>query len=217
MNLKFYYAVGACSLVAHAGLEAVGAKFEAVSLSLKDGQTRTPEYMQLNPRGQVPLLIADGVPLAQNMAIADFLDRKFPEAQLFPAEPMQRAQSIAQFAHLNNAVHPTFTRFFRSERFTSEAGSADVRAHAAATYKKQMEELQKNVQDHAKPFFGGAQASFADFYSWVVFRWAGFAGIDQQAMPALFEYCERVAATPAMARALEREGLTGKLLTYKPA
>ena len=82
MNLELYYAPGACSFVPHVALEAIkaatGQDYEPKLIKLHKGEHRTPEYLALNPNGQVPVLMTDGKPLAQIVAICDFLDRSFP-------------------------------------------------------------------------------------------------------------------------------------------
>jgi glutathione S-transferase len=80
--MKLYYGPGACSFVPHAALEvikaATGTDFETQSVKLHKGEQRTPEYLALNPLGLVPVLVEDGKPLTQIVAICDYLDRRFP-------------------------------------------------------------------------------------------------------------------------------------------
>ena len=76
--MKLYFAPGACSFVAHVALEIVkangGADFEPVLVKLHKGEHQTPEYLAMNPNGQVPVLIVDGQPLTQIVAICDYLE-----------------------------------------------------------------------------------------------------------------------------------------------
>ena len=123
--MKLYYGPGACSFVPHVGLEAIkaatGEDFEAQSVKLHKGEQRTPEYLAMNPLGLVPVLVDEGRALNQIVAICDYLDRRFPQAGLLPAEPWQRAQAMSHFAWMNNTVHPTFTRIFRPANFVAAA------------------------------------------------------------------------------------------------
>jgi hypothetical protein len=48
----------------------------------------------------------------------------------------------------------------------------------------------------------------------VFLRWGGLGGIDPASLPAYRAYVERVAAHPAVAAAMAREGIN--LDTYKP-
>ena len=85
------------------------APFEPKLIKLHKGEQHTPAYLALNPHGQVPLLVIDGKPLSQIMAIVGWLVREFPDAGLLPADPWARAQALSQLAWMNTTAHPTFT------------------------------------------------------------------------------------------------------------
>ena len=217
MKLELYFAPGACSFVPHVALEAVraatGQAFEPKLVKLHKGEQRTPEYLALNPNGQVPVLVVDGKPLNQIVAICDFLDRSFPKAGLLPAEPWARAQALSQLAWMNNTVHPTFTRIFRSADFAeSEAAQAEVKKAAQARYRKLLERIQDWTAG-ARPYWFGAAITPHDAYAFTLLRWGGYAGVDPKSLPAYFAYVERVMQAPHAAAAIERERV--KLDTYK--
>ena len=219
MNLELYFAPGACSFVPHVALEAIkaatGQPFEPKLVKLHKGEHRTPEYLAMNPNGQVPVLVADGKPLVQIVAVCDFLDRSFPKAGLLPAEPWARSQALSQLAWMNNTVHPTFTRVFRTAEFAeSEAAQAEVKKIAAANYRTLLERIQQ-WSASAKPFWFGEHISFHDAYAFTLLRWGGYAGIDPDSLPAYKAYIERVVQAPPVAAALERERV--QLDTYKKA
>ena len=219
MKLELYFAPGACSFVPHAGLEAIkaatGQEFTPKLVKLHKGEQKTPEYLALNPNGQVPVLVVDGKPLTQIVAICEFLDRSFPKAGLLPTEPWARSQALSQLAWMNNTVHPTFTRVFRTPEFAeSEAAQAEVKKIAAAKYRTLLERIQQ-WSAAARPFWFGERISFHDAYAFTLLRWGGMAGVDARALPGYFAYIERVVAAAPVAAALERERI--KLDTYKAA
>jgi len=51
------------------------ARTSSCALHKHKGEQHTPQYLALNPKGQVPLLVVDGQPLNQIVAICDPLDR----------------------------------------------------------------------------------------------------------------------------------------------
>ena len=59
MSLKLYFAPGACSFVPHTLLETAGAPYEPVLVKLHKQENLGPEFRAINPRGQVPVLVAD--------------------------------------------------------------------------------------------------------------------------------------------------------------
>jgi len=215
--IELYFAPGACSFVPHVTLEAVraatGQAFEPKLVKLHKGEHRTPEYMAMNPNGQVPVLVVEGKPLTQIVAICEYLDGSFPQAGLLPVEPWARAQALSQLAWMNNTVHPTFTHVFRAAEFaTSEAAQAEVKKVAAANFRKHLERIQAWTAA-ASPYWFGERITCHDAYAFTLLRWGGYAGIDPKSLPAYLAYVERVMAAAPVAAALERERI--KLDTYK--
>lgn len=217
MTMKLYFAPGACSFVPHVTLEAIkaatGQDFEPKLVKLHKGEHKTPEYLAMNPNGQVPVLVVDGRPLTQIVAICEYLDRSFPKAGLLPVEPWARAQALSQLAWLNNTVHPTFTHVFRASDFAAtEAAQAEVKKLAAAKYRQLLERIQSWTAS-ASPYWFGERISCHDAYAFTLLRWGGYAGIDPRSLPSYFAYVERVMAAAPVAAALARERV--KLDTYK--
>ena len=60
MQLILYYAPNACSLVPYVTLTEAGAPFEVHPLNFRKSQHMTPEYLRLNPKHKVPVLVIDG-------------------------------------------------------------------------------------------------------------------------------------------------------------
>jgi glutathione S-transferase len=203
--LQLYFSPGACSLVPHVGLEAAQAEFEPKLVKLHKGEHRTPAFLALNPSAQVPVLVVDGRPLTRILAIAEYLDRRFPDAGLLPTDPWERAQAFSQLAWMNSTPHTTFTRVFFPERFAeSEDGKAEVKRKAIEAYRGYLERLQQWCAA-AAPYWLGARVSFHDAYAFTLLRWAGFAGIDPAAYPALHRHVQRVMEAAPVKAALARE------------
>jgi maleylacetoacetate isomerase len=67
--------------------------FEEVSIDLMAGQQRSAEYAATNPQKVVPALVEDGAaPLVQSLAILEYLDERFPDPPLLPADARGRAR-----------------------------------------------------------------------------------------------------------------------------
>ena len=211
--LQLYFAPGACSFVPHVALEAARAEFEPKLVKLHKGEQKTPEYLALNPNGQVPVLVVDGRPLTQIVAIAEYLDRAFANAGLLPKDPWARSQAMSQLAWMNNTVHPTFTHFFRPEKFAgTDAGRADIKEQAVGEFRRCLERIQQWVAG-AKPYWHGERISVHDAYAFVFLRWGGIVGIDPKSLPVYHAYIQRVIEAPPVAAALARERIA--LDTYK--
>jgi glutathione S-transferase len=219
MSLKLYYAPGACSFVPHVLLEMCGATYEPVQVKLHKGEQRSPEYLAINPRGQVPVLADGGEHLNQIVAIACHLDAKFPQHRFLPAEGMARSRAMSLLCWMNNTVHPTFTHVFMPAKFAGEAASqADIKAFNARLYGQLLAELDGIVAAstaRGDAWLVGGDFGAVDAYALTLARWAGFAGIDPATFTALWAHVQKVASQPAVARVIEREKL--QLNLYQPS
>ncbi len=219
MTLKLYYASGACSFVPHSMLEMAGATFEPVAVKLHKNEQKGPEYLAINPRGQVPVLADGDEVITQIMAIIAYIDGKFPESGFIPKDPLARARFVETLAWMNNTVHPAFTHFFMPFKYTdNEAAQAELKRFAVPLYRQLMEELQALVtkaRAAGHDWLGGVHCGPLDTYALTLLRWGTMTGINPEELPELWAYVQRTAQVPAVARAMERERLT--LSLYKPA
>jgi len=219
MNLKLYYAPGACSFVPHVMLEMSGAAYEPAMVKLHKGEQNSDEYKAINPRGQVPVLVHEGQVITQIVAIVLHLDQTFPQAGMLPSEPMARARALSILAWMNNTVHPTFTHVFMPQKFTDQPeAQAAIKTYNTGVYRQLLAELQGFVQAAAARgdrWLAGERFSALDVYALTLTRWGTIAGIAPEVHPDLWAYVQRVAAEPAVARVIERERL--QLNLFKPA
>ena len=214
MSLKLFFAPGACSFVPHAMLELSGAAFEPTLVKLHKGEQRSPEYLALNPRGQVPVLVDDGEVITQIVAILLHLDAKLPQAGILPASGLARTRALSTLAWMNNTVHPTFTHVFMPQKFTDdEAAQKAIRSFAANSYRGLLGEIEA-MAAKGSPWICGEKPTALDAYALTLLRWGGIAGVDPTSMPATWDLAQRFAALPAVARVIERERL--QLNVYQP-
>ncbi len=215
MSLKLFFAPGACSFVPHAMLELAEVAFEPQMVKLHKGEQRSPEYLALNPRGQVPVLVDGDEVVTQIVAILLYLDEKLPMAGILPPAGLERARALQVLAWMNNTVHPTFTHVFMPQKFTDDdAAQKAIRDFGAARYRELLGEIEA-LAAKAAPWMVGARPGALDAYALTLLRWGGYAGINPVDFPATWELVQRFAELPGVARAIEREKL--QLNVYKPA
>jgi glutathione S-transferase len=214
MSLKLYFAPGACSFVPHSMLELSGVDFEPVSVKLHKGEQRSAEYLALNPRGQVPVLVDGGEVVTQIVAILLHLDAKLPQAGILPPSGIARTRALSTLAWMNNTVHPTFTHVFMPQKFTDDdAAQQAIKRFAVDSYRGFLGEIEA-LAANAAPWLTGDRPGALDAYALTLLRWGGIAGIDPTGFTATWALVQRLASMPAVARVIERERL--QLNLYRP-
>lgn len=128
MQLILYYAPITCALAPYVTLTEAGATFETRPLNFGKSQHLAPEYLSVNPKHKVPVLVIDGQPLSENVAIQIWIARNFSAAKLLPSSPMQELQAISLLAWCASGLHPFIFRIFAPHRCCDLPGAeASVR------------------------------------------------------------------------------------------
>ncbi|MEK0083551.1 glutathione S-transferase family protein [Benzoatithermus flavus] len=204
--ITLYYSPNACSMAPHIALEEAGASFEARPVYLRKGQHKEPWYLAINPNGQVPTLVVDGVPLTQNVAILTWIGRAHPEAGLLPsfASPMEEAQFLSLLAWLASSVHPAFGQQFAAPRLIDDATERErFVARARAASEANLARIDRMLAGKEYAF---GRFSVADAYLFVFLHWAKNAfAYDLSPYPNYVAHRERLLARPAVQRVLARE------------
>ena len=65
--------------------------YEEVEVDLPGGALRRPEFLRLNPFGQVPVLEDGDLVIAESVAILEYLEERFPTPALLPDDAANRA------------------------------------------------------------------------------------------------------------------------------
>jgi glutathione S-transferase len=218
MTMKLYFAPGACSFVPHVMLEISGQSYEPVMVKLHKGEQYGDEFKALNPRSQVPVLVADGQVICQLTAICQYIALVNPAAQFFPAEPIELAKTLETLAWMNNTVHPTFTHIFLPHKFHDQPEIQNaIKNFATIQYRQliaNLEQLVVNANAAGLDWLGGQHLGPLDAYALTLTRWASMAGIDPEGFPVLWQHVQKTASQAAVARVIERERLTLNL--FKP-
>jgi glutathione S-transferase len=118
MTPTLYFSPGACSLAPHIVLEEIGLPFHLSHASTSDGSTQTPEYLALNPKGRVPVLVTGDFVLTEAPAILLHLATSNADQGLLAGKPEGLVRSIEWFNWLSGTVHSVAIRqVWRPESF----------------------------------------------------------------------------------------------------
>ena len=133
MEIVLYYAPITCALAPYITLTEADAKFEVRPLNMRKDQHKSAEYLKINPKHKVPLLVVDGKVLSESTAIQMWIARTFPQARLLPADPWQELKAISMLSWCSSGIHPFLTRLNSPPRVCDVPGADEsVRRLAAA-------------------------------------------------------------------------------------
>jgi len=72
-------------------LQELGVEFDAVSVDLTQREHCSPDFLELNPAGRVPVLVDGDLVLNESAAIVIYLAEKYPDRGFIPADLKLRA------------------------------------------------------------------------------------------------------------------------------
>lgn len=126
---------------------------ESRNLNLRQGESKTPAYMKINPKGVVPALVHDGRVVTESTVINEYVDEVFPAVPMKPDDPVERAamrrltRDIEAFVYEATGVVSASIAFHH--QYSPEAIEARTRANPA--WRAGFERLRLGVDNPAFP------------------------------------------------------------------
>jgi glutathione S-transferase len=205
--MKLFYSPNACSIGIHIILEEIGKPFELAKLNFGEAEQYSPTYAAINPKSKVPALERDdGSILTEFPAIATYLARANPQANLLPADLEAEIRALELLEYMTATIHMRgYTRMFRAGTFTpNKDDEAAVIETGRNMVIKGFDILSPALGD--KTYLLG-DYSIADAGLFYLEYWA--ANRAKIPMPPAFDaHLARMLARPAVQRVLAAEGLT---------
>lgn len=171
-------------------LSYLGIAYTHVPIDIHKGETLTPEYLAMNPAGQIPLLqLGDGRTLAESNAILTFLAEDTP---YLPVNHFDRAKALQWM-------------FWEQYRHEPAIAVARYITHYAPERKDELPKLQEKgraalaVMDAhlaARAFFVGSGPSVADIALYAYSHVANEGGFALSDYPHVQAWCARMAEHP---------------------
>jgi glutathione S-transferase len=203
MKLKLYYAPVACSLVPYVTLTEAGADFEVEAVNMGKGRHNTPEYLKLNPKHKVPVLVIDGEPLTENVAIQIWIARQFPQAKLLTADPRTEIKVISFLAWCASGIHPHLTPNARPGNYCDLPGSEESVKRVANVMLFEDLRIADEMLAGREWFFEHFTA--ADAYFFWCFRRAISFGLDVARYTHCHAHLERMQGRASVQRLIAHE------------
>ena len=203
MEIILYYAPITCALAPYITLTEAGAKFEARPLNLRKDQHKSSDYLKLNPKHKVPLLIVDGKVLSESAAIQIWIARTFPQAKLLPSDPWQELQAISLMSWCASGIHPFLARINAPPRVCDVPGASDSVRRLAAEQLFENYKIADGLLAGREFFFDHFTAADAHFF-WTFRRGASFE-LDVSGFPNCTAHFERMKIRPSVQKLLAYE------------
>ncbi|MBE9200178.1 MULTISPECIES: glutathione S-transferase family protein [unclassified Nodularia (in: cyanobacteria)] len=173
-----------------------GIPFESVMLKLDDDQFQ-PEFLEINPFHHIPVIVDDGFPVLESLAILDYLESKYPTPALLPTAPQDLATvRMVEMVAINELFPKVISLICESQnspKFTQ------AKQHVDKILKFFTETL-GDRQSHAggdRNFFGGQQLSLADIVAGTIVPTLPNLGIPLSNYPQLNHWSEQLTKRPA--------------------
>lgn len=197
---QLYYSPGACSMAVHVVLHELNQPFDLNEVNLKED--RDPGFLKISPRGQVPVLIEDGIPIYEGAAIIIHLCEKF-KSDLIPAEGVARGLALQALMFMNASMHPAYSKYFFAVKSAIDDKNKKIICDEACD---KIQGLWDLVDQHLEtsPYLAGDKITAGDILMTVFANWT-----DISKPPKLGKNVRRVIAEisqrPAYQMALEHE------------
>lgn len=213
--ITLHYFPGNASLIPHIVLHELGVPFELALVDRERDAQRAPEYLKLNPNGQIPVLVDGDTVLYETAAICLHLADTHAAAGLIPGPgSAARAQAYKWLIWMTNTLQARLLHYFYPDRLVAPgnaAAAAEVRAQAQSDIGRMLQQLDTQLASHGGHWLLGERYSIADPYAFVLGRWTrGFSGAASRPAreyPQLGPYLQRMLQRPAVQRAIAAEKL----------
>jgi glutathione S-transferase len=203
-----YYSPGACSMAVHVALIECRAEFRLEKIDVHAGQQRSPAFLKINPRGQVPVLADDGMVMREGAAILIHLLEKH-QSPLLPKSDPARAAALEWLLFCNATLHPAYARVFFLKRGPDQPAKEKLLEIAAASINKLWEEVEQRLG--VSPFLAGRDITIADILMTVIANWSQNVPGEIKIGPKTKKLLQTVIARPSYKQALETEQVQYKV------
>jgi glutathione S-transferase len=174
-------------------LDALGLPYRWHEVDILKGETRTPQFLAMNPNGKVPLLqIDDHTFLPESNAILCYLA---DGTRLWPGDRLARAQALAwmffeQYSHEPYIAVARFIRVFLKKDDDPRLPTLLQRGNAALAV------MERHLQQHE--FFVDSGFTIADIALFAYTHRASDGGFDLAAYPAVLAWLDRCRQQPGV-------------------
>lgn len=163
MQLTLYHSVeSTCAQKVRIVLAAKGLQWEEIRLNLRKGEQFAPEYLKLNPKAVVPTLVHHGIALRESTVINEYLEDRFPDPPLRPADPFAAASMRLLVKTVDDEIHGAIGilsyAIFLRHQMNERMSPAELEAHFRKVADPARRERQQSTHEKGLASPGAALA-----------------------------------------------------------
>ena len=196
-------------------LEVKRLTYQSTLLEFSRGDHKAADFLKLNPRGKVPVLKDDDFVLNESLAIMAYLDKKYPEPQLFGTSPQETGLIWRAVMETEAYLLSAGDKLVRPLFFGQGLNETDKIQEAAATIRRELKRLEADLE--GETWLIGRRLSAADISVFPLVQMIVRAAGKDAAKPFNFELLPLDKSFPNIAAWVKRiEALPGYERTYPP-
>lgn len=146
--------------------------FEIIPVDMSAGEHKTPEYLAVNPSGQVPALrLPDGTLIGESAAMILSIGERHPQSPFVPmvGDP-DRPTFLHWLLYMATSMYMSFVRSNHPERYTTDEESTEpIRAAALQAAERQFAVIDQAIR--STPHFLPRGFSALDMYLTMLTAW----------------------------------------------
>jgi len=199
------------AIALQAMLEEMELDYEKVPVDMARGAHLLPDYLDLNPTGQVPALgLPDGSVIGETAAIILTLGERHPNSPLVPcsdSDSDERPNFLFWLIYMATSGYMAFGRSNHPERHTTDQDALDpVRLAAEAHIERLFETLEDAIT--GSPFFQPSGYSALDIYLTMLTTWHRDKVALFQKNTKVARLCSTVESRPSYKQVMRDHGLS---------
>jgi len=178
-------------------LSQLGIDYEYIEKNILKQETRTPEFLAINPNGRIPVLeLEPGLYLSESNAILIYLSEGTP---YLPQDKLERAYVMQwlffeQYSHEPYIATVRFLLHYKSQTSAQAEQYREIIEQKRAPGYAALTILENHLAKH--PFLVGDRYSIADIALYAYTHVADEGGFELDRFPAILDWIARVQAQP---------------------
>jgi len=182
------------SYKARLALAQLGIPYRLVEIDILQGESRTPEFLAMNPSGQVPLLeIPPGRFIAESNAILWYVAGG---TALAPEDRIDRAEALQWMFFEQHSLEPNLGAAYFWLALVR--GGRELQQHALEDWMQEGYRALRVMENHLKQhrYFAAERYTIADIALYAYTHLAHQCDYDLSGFPAICAWLDRTAAEP---------------------